>query len=174
MGRRLAIAVATACAVAAIAVLASAGSRTTRADPATTSIEACARTPGLNVFARLPAGMHAAPLDDLIVGMIEDQISVPPEMQKWLQMRQINRGTTRIGVMAVVPAGNQRASLLNAFVSRAMRAGSSTPRQVGGATLVHLSTAYGNISAAMTLRGCRAVLVASRNDATTMLVIAHA
>ena len=44
---------------------------------------------------------------------------------------------------------------------------------VGGATLVHLSTAYGEISAALTFSGCRAVLIATRNDATTLSAVAR-
>jgi hypothetical protein len=112
--------------------------------------------------------MRASPLNDLISGAIEDQANIPPDMQKWLQIREIDTGADRIGVIAVIPAGNQRANLLNEFMSRAMRAGSSPPREVGDATLVHLSTAYGEVSAAIAFRGCRAVLVATRDDTTTL------
>lgn len=156
-----------------IAALASAGGHTTHADPATARIDACARTATPDFFARLPAGMHAVALDDLITGVIEDQANIPPEMQKWLQMREIDSGGERVGIIAVIPAGNQRAELLNEFVARSMQNGSPPPQQVGGATLVHLSTAYGEISAALTFSGCRAVLIATRNDATTLSAVAR-
>jgi len=160
--------------VAGIALLASAGSGGSEhmPDSAAASVVSCARTPAPSLFAHLPAGMRAAPLDSLIAGAVSDQLALPPDVAAHLEAREIDAGSRRLAGVLVAPVGERRASIADAF---AARAAGDLPREVQLArgmrgTLIALDASGRHVVAVLAFTGCRAVVVGAGDEGTTLRV----
>ena len=158
--------------LALIALLASRGGHQRTSNPRAASVAACARSPAPNLYSRLPRGIVAAPVDDVVAGFVADQLNLPAEIERRLDMRLLESHGRRLALVVVMPVGRERQDVLGEFATRARQTTGAKPRSVRlgrkSGTLFRLEVAGRRGSGLVTFVGCRAVLVGARSDGTVL------
>jgi hypothetical protein len=158
-------------AVVLIALLAAqGGTPSKRPDPAVASVEACARRPAPDLLARLPAGLSARPLDSLVTGAAVDRLAIPAEISNRITAREIDSNGQLVAAVMVMPAGAERARLLEAVVTQA--GGLPEEVRLGGTTgtLVRLRVSGRAVVGIVAFTGCRALFVGGEDEAVVRAI----